>query len=445
MIFQRTSVLTRKILSIIFSAVILGACPAGSQAGSMSLDDKNAAIQKELDCISRAKAANKEYEWNDVCYVSEARNASGAVLSGLAGDTPYNSGSAAEYQLSLNDNDEEAVPSRNDPYSSTTVSKRESEFALFGLVENKPAEPDSYASRYGLFPDENSKPFSGGSLNVGYGLRQDDLVWNIGYPGGPNILSELTWDDVESVQIKGRGDLVFYDHFVLDGMYAYGDVYDGTNQDSDYLGDFRTYEFSRSRNDSKGDDVNDFSLGAGYRLYFDVPPKDFFFKKMQMTFLGGYSYHEQNFKMTNGYQVIPATGSFSGLDSTYKTEWDSMWLGVDLKAMRKDFTAFLRFEYHWADYYGYGNWNLRTDFAHPKSFEHFADAYGRVLSFGGDYAFTENLSFNLTFDLQDWDSEDGIDRTNYSDGSSGECPFNTANWESFAAMLGLTYYFPHKK
>ncbi|MFA5259603.1 MAG: hypothetical protein WC450_00050 [Candidatus Omnitrophota bacterium] len=180
-------------------------------------------------------------------------------------------------------------------------------------------------------------------------------------------------------------------------------------------------------------------------MYFDVPKKDFYFKKAQLTFLAGYSYHEQNFKMTNGYQVIPETGAFAGLDSSYKTEWESTWIGVDLKAMRKDFTAFLRFEYHWADYYGYGNWNLRTDLAHPKSFEHYADAYGRVLTFGGDYAFTENLSVNLTFDMQDWDSEVGIDRTNGADGTSSDITFNTANWDSFATMLGLTYYFPNKK
>lgn len=441
---QQTSVLTRKIFTLIFSTILLWGWPSGSQAETVALDGKNAAIQKELECISKAKAANKGFEWNDVCYVSEAQKAAGLVLPGTTGSgAPEYGANTAEYQLALNE--DETPSTREEGYLSRPASTRESEFVLFGLAENKPADPDGYASRYGLFPNENSKFLSGGSVNVGYGLRQDDLVWSIGYPGGPNILSELTWDDVESVQLKGRADLVFYDHFVLDGMYAYGDVYDGTNQDSDYLGDFRTYEFSRSRNDSNGDDVNDFSLGAGYRLYFDLPKKDFYFKKAQLTLLAGYSYHEQNFKMTNGYQVIPATGAFSGLDSSYKTEWESTWIGVDLKAMRKDFTAFLRFEYHWADYYGYGNWNLRTDFAHPKSFEHFADAYGRVLTFGGDYAFTENLSVNLTFDVQDWDSEDGIDRTHYSDGTSGECPFNTANWESFAAMLGLTYYFPNKK
>ncbi len=412
----------------LFTFIFLGGHPAGVQAESVDPAAKQALIEQELNCISDAKKSSKNFDWQDVCYVGDAKKSSDRRLT--EEDVDY-SGRVDEEEYPLLQN---------------RTSTKENEFVLFGLIEkNADYGPDSYKGRYSLLPNENSKFFSGGSLNANYGLRQDDLVWNIGLEGGPNILSELTWDDVESLQMKGRGDLIFYDHFILDGMFAYGDVYDGTNQDSDYLGDFRTYEFSRSRNDSNGDDVLDYSIGAGYRLYFDLPPKDFFFKKVQLTFLGGYSYHEQNFKMTNGYQVIPATGSFSGLNSTYQTEWDSTWLGVDLKTIREDFTAFLRFEYHWADYYGYGNWNLRTDFAHPKSFEHFADAYGRVLSLGGSYAIHENLALNLTFEFQDWSTEAGIDRTNFADGTTSDVIFNTADWESFATMIGITYYFPNRK
>ncbi|MFA5259602.1 MAG: hypothetical protein WC450_00045 [Candidatus Omnitrophota bacterium] len=250
---QQTPVLTRKIITILFSAIVFLAYPAGIQAETAALDAKDAAIQKEFDCITNAKAANRGFEWNDVCYVTDAKKASELNLSQTTHSDDADVYDVREYNLALNGT-EEAAPENpaNEGYSfsSNPSSTRENEFVLFGLVENKPSEPDSYAGRYGLFPDENSKLFSGGSVNVGYGLRQDDLVWSIGYPGGPNILSELTWDDVESIQLKGRADLTFYDHFVLDGMYAYGDVYDGTNQDSDYLGDFRTYEFSRSRNDS---------------------------------------------------------------------------------------------------------------------------------------------------------------------------------------------------
>ena len=44
------------------------------------------------------------------------------------------------------------------------------------------------------------------------GYRRDDLDWNIaGDSNGnnPNILSELTWDDIESYQVKFQGSLVF--------------------------------------------------------------------------------------------------------------------------------------------------------------------------------------------------------------------------------------------
>ena len=155
------------------------------------------------------------------------------------------------------------------------------------------------------------------------GYRKDDLDWSIAgeFPPGNyvNILSELTWDDVEIFQLKFQNKTVIPNIFYLRAAVSYGWIYEGDVQDSDYLGNDRTLEFSRSISSSDDDDVFDASIGIGYpiRLGGDVI--------WTVTPMVGYSYHEQNLTTTDGKQIISdfgfpmPLGPFSGLDSTYET------------------------------------------------------------------------------------------------------------------------------
>ena len=91
-------------------------------------------------------------------------------------------------------------------------------------------------------------------FTISGGYRRDDLDWNIaGDTNGshPNILTELTWDDVESYQVKFQGNLIWPKIMALRGSVAYGWIFDGENQDSDYRGDNRNLEFSRSNNSTE--------------------------------------------------------------------------------------------------------------------------------------------------------------------------------------------------
>ena len=148
-------------------------------------------------------------------------------------------------------------------------------------------------------------------LSTGY--RVDDLDWNIAGDingNNPNIISELEWEGLKSFQLKIANKTVFNQLFLLRGSLAYGWIFDGENQDSDFLGDNRTFEFSRSNNNSDDGNVMDASFGLGWQFTFGR--SDFV-----MAPVIGYSYHEQNLTMTDGYQTIPPFGPFSGLDSTY--------------------------------------------------------------------------------------------------------------------------------
>jgi hypothetical protein len=291
----------------------------------------------------------------------------------------------------------------------------------------------------------------GTNLEFGAGYRVDNLDWNIaGDASGnnPNILSELTWSDVEIFQLKAGIRSTVSKVFYLRGSLGYGWVFDGQNQDSDYSGDNRTLEWSRSSNSTDSGNVVDATLGVGYQ--FEAASG-----RLRLIPLVGYSYSNQYFNITDGVQTVsePALkppgasdplplGPFSGLNSTYESEWWGPWVGIDLlfDASEK-MTFFGGLEYHWADYHGEADWNLRSDFAHPKSFEHDADGTGVIMSVGGEYHLTQPWFLSLNINYQDWSTDPGLDRLFFADGSITETKLNEVNWDSFAILLGLTYRF----
>ena len=277
------------------------------------------------------------------------------------------------------------------------------------------------------------------------GYRVDELDWNISGDisgNNPNILSELTWDDIESYQLKFEGRFVWPRRIALRGSFAYGWIFDGENQDSDYLGDNRTFEFSRSNNNTEGDNVWDVSLAVGYPFRFG--------KKVigTITPLAGYSHHEQKLEITDGYQTIPHRGSFAGLESSYDTEWKGPWIGIDghfkaaaIKSFAHRFETYLTYEYHWTDFDAKGNWNLRDDLDHPKSFKHDTDCQGYVIRAGFNFRFTQHWALNAGFDFLDWSTEDGTSTTFFADGTDAKTRLNEVNWTSWSFMAGFSLRF----
>ena len=292
------------------------------------------------------------------------------------------------------------------------------------------------------------------TFNTGY--RHDDLDWSIQGPTPSfltlpqrwsNLLSELTWQDLKSLQLEFGLERRFRSNFKLKGELAYGLILDGKNQDSDYWGDNRTFEFSRSNNSADGGDTWDFSVGFGYEFLFASG-------RFGLVPLFGLSYHGQDLTMTNGVQTVAAygfenlvsLGPFPGLNSTYNTDWYGPWTGLDFKirTLKKDkkqlgHEFLLGIEYHfYAEYYARANWNLRSDFAHPLSFEHEADGSGVILK--GGYKYFLNVRWSLDFNgkYQKWETDPGTDRVFFSDGTMSETPLNEVNWESYALTFGVT-------
>lgn len=285
-------------------------------------------------------------------------------------------------------------------------------------------------------------------LGISGGVRSDDLAWTIAGDvtgNNPNVLSELIWSDVVIFQTKIQGSALINDKFFIRGSGAYGEVSSGDNDDFDYAGDDRTLLFSWSHNRAGGR-VADLNVGFGPRSQ-GIDESNH--RPWTVNWLVGYSQHEQNMRMTNGFQMFPATGVFHReLNSTYNAMWKGPWFGADVwMAMSEKLAVTLTFEYHLADYTANANWNLRDEFAHPVSYEHSAKGSGIFWSLGANYQVTPPFRIAALLEQHDWATKAGIDRTYFVENPftglpenvSFETQLNEVRWESTALMLQAVY------
>jgi len=285
-------------------------------------------------------------------------------------------------------------------------------------------------------------------LDLSAGYRVDRFNWNIaGDAAGrnPNVLSEYTWHDLETLQFRGALRATIHEAFYLRTSLSWGRTLDGSNQDSDYTGDNRTGEFSRSNNSARGGTTLDGAIGLGYTFQKD---------RLRWIPLVGYSYSNQNLTLNDGYQSIsapvpgltpPPVGPITGLDSSYDAAWRGPWAGFDLfLEVLERLTLFAAFQYHWSCYEAEANLNLRPDLAHPRSFEHRADGAGYSVAAGAEYTLKGRWIATLSARYERWSTDPGTDTIYYAGGPVAQTRLNEVDRRSFALMLGLTYRFAWK-
>lgn len=124
------------------------------------------------------------------------------------------------------------------------------------------------------------------------------------------------------------------------------------------------------------------------------------------------------------------------------------WIGCDIMyrpAARgsrvSPMTLNFSVEIHWADYYGEGNWNLRSDLDHPKSFEHEADGYGLCLAAEWRIAVAAHWELTAAADYRNWTTDSGTDRKFWASGGTAVTRLNEVNWESTSLRIGAAYRF----
>ena len=285
------------------------------------------------------------------------------------------------------------------------------------------------------------------TIHTGMGTDTSTLQWSIASDPsgktGPNVLSELTYRDVRfsvfnaSAAIEFnqgwlRGNTVFMD-------YRAGQATDGEVQDSDYNGNNRTQEYSRSLSAADESTMGSLEIGVGHAFHLT--------QHTRLMPMVAYAHHHQEMVMTDGLQTIdtynPANlGEFRGaLNSSYSTEWSGAWAGLNWEYASRYHRLALGFKHYWMDYHAEADWNLRADFAHPKSFEHWATGTGTGIDISYDYHFSDSFSLNLSWFQQDWETGIGEDKVYFADGDTGGSQLNAVTWKSTGYAMGLQLLF----
>jgi hypothetical protein len=277
--------------------------------------------------------------------------------------------------------------------------------------------------------------------------RTDKFRWTIaGDNSGnnPNILSELDWQDIKIQELRLCAEALWPRRFALQAMWAGGRIIAGKNRDSDYLGDNHSFEFSRSNNEARMGDTREVRFGAGFPLGHARRGV------MPMT---GWAHASQRLFMTNGRQTVsndyglplllPPLGNFGGLNSHYEHSWRGPWIGAEgwVRPPRWEdwrLESGLRF-YPRLAYYGEADWNLRDDFAHPKSYEQVSMGRGVDVTLSFLRELKESLSAGVELFWRRWESEEGTDRIFFNDGTTGTTRFNGAQWESLSLRFSLRF------
>lgn len=289
-----------------------------------------------------------------------------------------------------------------------------------------------------------AKPAADMKFNTSYGNTQGTLNWQIsGGKNGPNILSELTYQDVQFKQFQmsastllHRGPLTNTELFV---DYKTGLATDGSVRDSDYQEDNRSSEYSRSQSSAEGSRMQDITFGAVYHAQLDT--------YQTLMPMAGYTAKNQRMLMTEGVQVVDMyhpynLGPFRNtLNSSYDTNWNAFWVGLGWKVANRHHELMLNTKYYLLNYHAEADWNLRTDFAHPKSFEHWANGSGFGLALSYGYHFSNNFSLWLNWSKEDWSTRAGTDTVYMADGSRGTTTLNQVTWEATGFATGLLLRF----
>lgn len=286
--------------------------------------------------------------------------------------------------------------------------------------------------------EQSGEDFFRSEYRLVQGYSDEELDWHIGTTT-IDVLSELTWKDLRSPFVRLEASLMLQHGLYLRGHAQRGWIRSGSNQDSDYNGPGKTLEFSRSNNSSDRGGTWDMSLALGIR----GPVLRLSRESYALGVAAGVAYSVQNLVIRDGFQTLPATGSFANLRSNYDAGWASPWVGLDFvgRSAATSLTVTGSLQYHQLYYDGVGDWNLRTDFEHPDSFEHDARGSGLVARLGVQRDLGERLFVAIGLEWRNFSVDDGDDITNFADGTKVKIDLNEVNWDSFSASLSFGLRF----
>lgn len=253
----------------------------------------------------------------------------------------------------------------------------------------------------------------------------DDFRWSIaGNSQGqnPNILSELTWENLQSLGFNTALSIPLKSNFAIEASINKSFVFKGKVNDTDYSEDNRTSPTFNMDLQSNKSSTGLYTLGLSYSLQIKnifLKPSISYVIRYQTLYL-----REEN-------------NSF--LNSSYKPRWNGFNLGLQLN--RQFYNAFaidLYGAYSNLNYNANATWNLRDDFAQPISFRH--KAYGFETNFATRLTYTKKqFKPFMHFQTSYASTGTGIDEVFYKNGTSAFTRLNDVTNKSFFFSVGFQY------
>lgn len=306
-----------------------------------------------------------------------------------------------------------------------------------------------------------------------WSIDNGEASFKISFPisGVGTGYSELEWKDLDSLTPMIGAKIVPYFYFLsLDIQYAGGNLREGDNTDTDWIGGY--FPFSVSKADTDGD-VKQWSIDMDILLYpyrgkptswgkgdRDRGDKEPIFKAIDRKKRGwaddrtklkaviGYFNYEYSLRDTNGVQtsdplgLFGGTGPFSGLNSTFDFQWKGIKTGLGfehdfIQSPSKGLHAFgfnIEYAFLWEiDYTGKGYWNLR-DLRFTQEADNGTGYDFLIYLF---YNPLRNFQVQLGYRSLHVEAKDGLDlRSGVKNADLDKAESSSAGW-----LLNLAYTF----
>ncbi len=258
--------------------------------------------------------------------------------------------------------------------------------------------------------------------------------------GSPDVLSELIYNDVDSVITEFNVNALLYNRYIFNVDVGIGCIDGGKLTDRDYLGDNRTEIFSVS--DSTVDDDSMYYVNAdiGYRIFNK--------KKSSIDLLLGYQHWEEKYIGTEGRQQLGGTlGPFASQerDISERATWDSLRVGARAsieifpKLSIKTRLMFVPWTHYELEDIHY----MRSSHKKDPSFEAKADGgFGVMSDTTISYNIWKGLSIEAGYQIWDIESGGGTLTARPLNSDSVRTHFNEANNRRQGGIIGVYYAIP---
>ena len=279
------------------------------------------------------------------------------------------------------------------------------------------------------------------AVSVSKGISARDFSWSIAASSSnTNTISELEYENLalQTTEISIDFNSLTGDHtsvWQVTGTLGYGSLDSGQLTDSDYSATSAgtlTHQSTANLDQSK-------SYFTDIAFTKDISNE----KNRSLELVTGahwqsdlYIQREGQHSFNNGNQLtLPL--KLEGLDSQYQAHWFGPFIGINhfIESQNNHISIGARVSAN--GYYGEGLWNLRSDLAQPKSFEHKAFGVGFSLNAQYEYRISNHISIHQSANIDHHSMLTGNDRVFRANGTQQDTPLNTVERTSLSYNIGF--------